>query len=277
MEITASGILSRMFEMTKARFGALFGLWAVYFVAQIAFSIVFFMIVGLGALAGGAMANPDALAGIGAGMIAMIIVFYVLYLLIYVASYASLTHMSSPLLQPTFGESFNAGFRSSLPLLGAMVLLLIGYLVVALVFSLLAMPLAALGSAGSIILAILFVPALIYIGCRLSIVFPLVAVDNIRNPITAIARSWSQTAGNVLSIVGAMVVYLVVTVVLFGLILGPLFLSADAMTDPAAGIGMMIYVFVGAIVATIIVTIMGAALASAIHGGLSNTVGETFE
>ncbi len=281
MEISASGILSRMFEMTKNRFGALLGLWIIYFVAQIVFSFLFVMVAGASVFASGAMSDPNAFGAFGVGMIVSLIVFYVLYLLIYAASYASMAHMASPLLQPRFGDSFNAGIRSALTLLGVMVLLIVAYIALAFALSLLAIPLASAGNAGSIVMAIVFVPVLIYLGCRLSIVFPLVAVENIRNPITAIGRSWSLTGGSVLSILGAMIAYIVIVVVLLGLVFAPLLLGGSSFGDPAAGIATMAFVFIGAIVATIVVTILGAALASAIHAGLAElpggTLSETFE
>jgi hypothetical protein len=278
MELSTSGILSRMFEMMKGRFGPLLGIWFVYFAVQIAFSIVFLMVIGASVFAGGAIGDPAAMAGLGVGMIVLMLVFYLVYLLIYVASYASLTSMASPLHRPAFGDALYAGVRSALPLFGAMLLLLVAYFVVALVIGMIT---GLLGTAGSTLFAIVLIPALIYIGCRLSIIFPLVAVDGIRNPITAITRSWNMTGGSVLGILGATLVYLLIAVVLFAVVFLPVFGSAATLVDPAAAMGTMLFFFVGVVIVGIVVSIMGAALAAAIHGGLSDTSGgrlsETFE
>jgi hypothetical protein len=278
MEVSTSGILSRMFEMMRGRFGPLLGIWFVYFAVQIAFGIVFFLVVGASALAGGALADPSAMAGIGVGMMVLLLVFYLVYLLIYVASYASLTSMASPLHRPAFGDALHAGVRSALPLFGAMVVLFFAYFVLAFVIGTIA---GLLGTTGSTVFAILLIPALIYVGCRLSVVFPLIAVDGIRNPITAITRSWSLTSGSVLGILGATLVYLLIAAALFAVVFLPMFGSAAMLTDPATAMGAAVFFFFGMVIVAIVVSIMGAALAAAIHGGLSDTSGdrlsETFE
>lgn len=281
MNLSTSGILSRMFAMTKGRLGPLIGLWFVYFAAQIAFMVVFTLVAGVGAFAGAGMEDPAAMAGLGAGLIGMMIVFYLIYLLIYVASYGSLSHMASQLVQPTFGQSIDAGMRSSLSLFATMVLLLIVYFVASLILGAI-IGAAGLESSGAGIAAlILFVPLLIYLGCRLAILFPLAAVEGIRNPITIIRRSWTMTRGNVLGILGAMLVYLVITIALIAVAFVPMFGTMTGGAGAEPGFGMIIVMLILFLIAAIIVTILGAALASAIHSGLyestQGNLSETFE
>lgn len=280
MELTTSGILSRMWATVKARFGPLLGMWALWFVGQIGFSFVFMMIAGVGAMAGAGMMGSDGsgAAALGGGMIVMMVLFYLVYLLIYVASYASLAHHASPLIFPSFGESLAAGVRSALPLLGATVLLFVGYIVIAIPIGLL---MAAVGSAGEALtglLGLLLLPVLVYVGCRLSILFPLAAVEGIRSPIVLITRSWKLTSGHVLPIFLATVLFIVIVLILVAIafipILGPM--MSGEQIDPEAGIGMFLLTFVGMLALFIMLPILGAALGSAIHAGVSDVTGETY-
>lgn len=280
MELTASGILSRMLGTVKARFGPLLGMWALYFVGQIGFSFVFMMVVGAGAMAGAGLMDPNGggAAALGGGMIVMMILFYVAYLLIYVASYASMAHHASPLINPTFGESLSTGVRAALPLLGATLLLFIGYFILAIPMGLL---FAAIGSAGEVavgVVGLLILPVLVYLGCRLSILFPLATVEGIRNPVTLITRSWTLTGGRVLPIFLATLAFMVVAIVLMLLVFLPVFgplLSGQA-PDVTAGIGLLLLSTLGGLVLVVVLSIMGAALGSAIHAGVSDASGESY-
>lgn len=284
MEVTTGAILSRMFAMVRERFAALVGLWLVYTVAVFGVGIVLSLVMGASMMAGGGMLagtdpNESGLLAMGIGFIAMMVVMYLVYVLIYLASYASLAHMASPLVQPDFGTSLTAGLRAALPLLGAALLLGIGYLVV---FGLFA-ALAALGGpdaggALGVVLILLVVPVALYLGCRLSIQFPLAAVEGLRNPVTIIARSWRLTSGSVLSILGAVLVYIVVVIVLFLLafvpVLGSISLAGSGAAEP--GIGVMIYTIFAMLAVLVLVTITGAALQSAIHASVSDATGDRF-
>ena len=269
-----------MLATVKARFGPLLGLWALFFVGQIGFSLVFTMIAGVGAMAGAGLMDSGGggAAALGGGMIVMMILFYVVYLLIYVASYASLAHHASPLIQPSFGESLTAGVRAALPLLGATVLLIIGYIILAIPVGLL---FAVVGSAGEVavgLFGLLILPLLVYFGCRLSILFPLATVEGIRNPVTLVTRSWTLTGGRVLPIFLATMLFVVIVIALVAVVLLPVFgplLGGEAL-DPSAGIGLFILTFIGTIVLGIVLSIMGAALGSAIHASVSDVSGDSY-
>lgn len=284
MEVTTGAILSRMFAMVRQRLGALVGLWLVYTVAVFGVGIVLSGVMGAGMIAGGGLldgADPSGggLMAMGAGMIVMMVVMYLVYLLIYLASYASLAHMASPLVQSDFGLSLTAGLRAALPLLGSTVLLGIGYLVVFGLFGVL----AALGGQGGggalgVVLVLLILPVALYLGSRLSILFAIASVEGVRNPITIIARSWHLTGGRVLSILGAVLVYIVVAIILFLLAFVPAFgvVGLTGGGSPEAGIGVVIYTIFAMLAVLVLVTITGAALQSAIHASVSDATGERF-
>lgn len=280
MELTVSGILSRMLATVKDRIGPLIGLWAIFFVVQMVSMFLFVAVIGGGAMLGaGAMDSSGAgLAALGGGMIVMMILFYLLYLLIYVASYGSMAHMASPLIRPQFGESFSAGIRAALPLLGAMVLLIIAYFVLSIPLGLVFGGLAAVMGEAAVLLAVLIVPLLVYFGCRLSILFPLATVEGIRSPVTLITRSWSLTGGHVLPIFLAVLAYVVIAIALFAVVLLPMFgpLIAGGSPDAVPGIGSILFLGFGGIIVGVLMAIMGAALGSAIHAVVSDVSGDSY-
>lgn len=267
MEISVGRIISQTFAMVGQRFGALLGLWAVFFAIQIGLSLILTIAMG-GAAAGMAFSSPDAISG---GMILGIIVFYLVYFLAYFAQSSALMAEASPLQRPGFSESFSTGLRSAPTMLGVVLLYLIAYIGFAVVFGLLAAVLSFAGRAGVAILVILFIPAAAYLACRLSVVNAVVAVERVGNPITAIVRGWSLTKGNVLSIFLALLIFVMAVAVLIGFLFMMGFASiGSAMTGGGApNLGALGLVFVGALVFSVLVAIVGSALVSVIHAELA--------
>lgn len=282
MSLSVSNILSDTFAMVKARFWVLVGMYFVWLAIMVGFVIVLGMVMGGSMLAfSGAMEDPEALSGLGAGMIGVAVLFYLGYVLVICAQYAALCALSSPLRQADFGDAFSTGVRAALPLLGVMVVLLVGYFAGALAIGALAGALSTLGSAGAIIVALLVVPVLLYLGARLGVVFLVVSVDGVRNPFSAIGRAWGLTRGHALPIVLAFVVFMVIAVVLMGLAFAPFFGSIMAMDEPnaAPAMGGMIFGFVAIFAFTVVLAIAYAALLASIHGLLvgGTTAAEAFE
>ena len=72
-------------------------------------------------------------------------------------------------------------------------------------------------SAGiAIILPLLLLIAVFYLFARLSLVLPLVAIEEVRNPLTAIARAWQLTAHNSIKIALTWGLILIAVFVLYG-------------------------------------------------------------
>lgn len=278
MTTSVGQIYGQTLEIVKSRFGPLVGLWATFVAINIGLFIVFAMVVGVSAFAGAAM-QPDA-AAIGAGAILGAILFYIVYILVYCAQSASMTAMASPLQNLSFGEAFNAGIRSALPMLGLIIILMIAYFVVALIVGLVVGVLSMAGSAVAFISMLLVAIGGIYLACRLSTVNAVIAVERVGNPLTALARGWNMTRGNVLTIFLSLLGFGVIAVVLMLLLFSPmipLFTAASAMSvDPSAappempGIGTMIFLFVGGLIVFVLLGVVGSALMSVIHGELSD-------
>ena len=213
-----SDVLATTMAILRNRGIGLVGIWLAFLVLVIILGAVAFGVIGAGALAAGGMGmSGDGLgAGLGLGMLGAMLVFYLAYILIYMAQSLAMAHYASPLVEPDIGTSFSAGFRGALTMVGVTVLLLIVYFAVALVMGLAS---AALSSVGDLLgagFAILILPVAIYLMCRLSILLPVVAVDGVRNPVTAIGRTWALTRGNALAIFLSLLAFVVVAIVVFG-------------------------------------------------------------
>lgn len=275
-------IISDTFGMVKERFGSLLGLWAVYFGIMILLMFVFAMVLGAVGMAGfAAMGAGDSLTeggamALGTGMVVSLILFYLVYILVAMAQYASLIMVASPLRQVNFGDAFGAGWRAAPAMLLLMVVLGIGYFAVAMVLSLLA---AALGDASAVLL-LLVVPVAVWLGCRLAPLFGVMAVDGVRNPFTAIARSWRLTSGHALTIFLAMLVIVVLLIVVCGVALLPSLGLIASMSDPTSvadvgsAMGGFALLMLGILVASALFTIIYSAFQAVIHGTLANAAGE---
>lgn len=277
MQTSVSQILAKTGETVKNRIGGLIGIWGIYFAAQIVLFIVLGLVIGgsmmavMGGIGAGGLGGDGMAAGLGGGAILMFILAYLAILLIAAAQSSSMIAFASPLQKLSLGDALNAGFRSALPMLGVMVLLLIAYFLCALVIGLVGGILASvLGSAVGV-LAILLIPALLYVACRLCTINGVVAVDGVTNPITAIQRGWAQTRSNTLAIFGAIVIFAIGAIVIGGLMLIPYFAMITAATSgEMPGVGSMLLTFVGLFGAMIVLTVIGQALFAVVHAEVSD-------
>ena len=289
--MNVSDVLATTMESLRSRGLGLVGIWLGFFVLVIVFGLLamiavggsMFAAAGMGAAMGG---DVDQVAGgMGLGMIGMLAVFYLLYILIYMAQGLAMAHFASPLVDSDIGASFATGFRGSLTMLGVVILLGLAYFVIALLFGIVGALFAMLGEAAVILYALILVPAAIYVMCRICIIMPVVAVDGIRNPVTAIARTWNLTAGKVLAIFLSLLAYIIAAVIVFGGLFLAFFGSMQSYQESAmmggeTGVGSMIGFFLGVAVVGLAFAAAGAALVSAIHSKLSDmgtaTLSETF-
>lgn len=267
--MTVGQVISRTFSVLFERLGTLIGLWGIYFVLQ--FVAIAVLGIAMAALSAGGGITPGlAGGGLSTGMVVMVVAFYLAYFLIYFAQSASLTAASSPFHRTGFGEAIGIGMRGALPLLGVMILLAIGYLVVALVFMLLGAVLSTAGRAGAVILAVLALPAAVFLACRLSVVNAVVAVERVANPVTAITRSWAITKGHVLAILGSIVALGAVLLLIFAVAFIPFYTSVKSASEAGAepNFGLMIVGFLGIVIASVVMVLVMSALVAVIHAEL---------
>ena len=271
MSFSGSQVISETFKTVRDRFGPMLGIWATFFGIQMA--LVVLLGFGMAGTAAAGLASENPLA-MGAGMIVWFILFYVMVILVGFAQNGALLAISSPLKKLTFGEAFNAGIRCALPMLGVLVLIVFGYLAFALVAGIFT---AVLGKVGLGLLVILLIPVLVFVGARLFLVFPVLAIEKVVNPITAIKRSWELTHGNVIKIILVSLVLVVASAILFALLilpfLGTIF-AAEAGAAPSIGAGLGL--LVGWLLLIVVLSLVWAAFPSVMHAELAGSTGEDF-
>ncbi|MBS1239991.1 MAG: hypothetical protein H6R45_697 [Proteobacteria bacterium] len=126
--------------------------------------------------------------------------------------------------KPTVGEALRTGLVGLLPYIGVYLLLVIGAFVAVLV--LVGIP-SALGlTVLAIVLMVLAVPLLVYVGIKLSLVTPVIAIEKLMNPIAIIRRSWALTKGNSLRLL------------LFYFLLGLVYVVASVVVGAVVGLGL---------------------------------------
>lgn len=261
--------------MFRQRFWLLVGMWIVFFAIQIAASLVLglgFALMGLAGVAafGAGLEDPAALTGMGIGMIAMMALFYGAYLAVVCAQQAALVMLASPLERAAFGPALARGFKSVLPFLGLMVILILGYIAITLGLALVAEALSLGNETASgvlgVVVAVSFLPLLIYLACRFAVVIPVVAVDEVYNPLKALRRSWSATRGKVLGILLVLGGTVVLGIVLLGV---PIALVVTVMdgANPDAGAAFVAVAagFLALLVLFLLYTLFIAAVTAALH------------
>lgn len=277
MGLNISQVFSDTMRSISGRFGSLMGVWAVFFALLIAVSVVFSVVMagamaGLMSMAGGMNPGPEALAGMGGGAIIGIVLFYIVLLYVSSAGNAGLTSMASQLHHPDMGKAIGDGFRSGLPVLGAMLLIGIPLIIILMVISMIG---STLGSSGGVITLLATLGICIYIAARFSVLVPVISVEGERNPITALTRSWNLTNSSVLPIVLVYVIFVVVVLVVgfvLALVLGGMFTSMIG-AGAAPGLGTMLFGFILYLVVIAAYMIFVASLAAALHSQLAGSTG----
>jgi hypothetical protein len=254
-------VFSTSTTMLRQRFWLLLGMLVVFLAIQMAASTVLtvgVLVIGMaGALSMGAgLEDPAALGGMGIGFIVFFALFYAAYVVLLLAQQAAMVTIASPLEEPAFGAAMMRGFRSALPFFAISVLMLLAYsaLVVGLVAVIAVLSLGGdtAGEAMAIVLLLLILP-MILLACRFAVLVPVVAVDQVFNPFTALRRSWSVTRGKALRILLALLGFVAVSMVMLGVPLGIMYGAVFAGQDyPVVGvaavvIGLLLFIPLGAI------------------------------
>lgn len=273
MDFSGSMALSEAWTLFKGRFGPLLALAILYYVLLIAI----FGIVGVtmgSAFSGG----PTASAGAGA-----MIGFIFLYVLIYAIGFfhqAASCRICSARHQATLGEAMASGIRCVPTLFGVAVLAIIALIALVAAFSIVsAVLVAGVKSSGlGLLVSLALLMGFAYLGMRLSMVLPVVANEDQRNPIHAIGRSWQLTRGHALKL---FLLFLMVALVIggIGLLMVMLTIGIPSAGSAPNGAGV-IGLFIAMIVFGLTIGIYFIALVAAIHNQLSgpalDDMAETF-
>lgn len=181
--------------------------------------------------------------------------------------------------RPTVGQAISQGIRCLPTVLGVGLLLVLGYmvsaLVVALGLGLVAMAIGATGGGGALMALVAvgmggFMAFLIFMATRLSVTLPVIVIDQIRNPMRALMRSWWLTKGNTASLMGFYLVLLVAYVVIAMLLYMGLTALVALGTSQASTASGVISGLIGGVV-----SVLATAIICAVHGQLVGPRHET--
>ena len=118
--------------------------------------------------------------------------------------------------RPTVGEAIRASLLGALSALVSWLLTIFGLSVGGgLLIGLSSVISPVLAVAG----ALLFLAASIYVSLRLILVAPVIAVEGVHNPLTAMIRSWRLTQGNFWRILGFLLLILILFAVVAGIVM----------------------------------------------------------
>jgi membrane-anchored glycerophosphoryl diester phosphodiesterase (GDPDase) len=284
-------VFGTAWAMMRQRFWLLLGMFAVFFAIQLVGSTVLGIVVAIMGVAGAAgigagLDDPAAITGMGIGIIILTVLFYGAYLVLVLAQQAAMVTLASPLEDGSFGTAMARGFKSALPFFGITVILMIAYVVIggglALLTAAVGLGSETVGVFLAVVMLVLFLPVIIYLGCRMAVLIPVVAVDQVFNPFAAIRRSWAVTRGRALGIFVATLLFVVLTMVIIGLpfllVFGSL-LGSEGEPGAAAvgGILLGFLIFIPLIVAyAMFASAYAAALHSVVTDGGSERLEEVF-
>lgn len=200
---------------------------------------------------------------------------FIAVLLAEIVGYLALLALLRDSSRPTVGEALKTGVVGLLPAIGAYLLTTLG---LGIVFGALLGLAGVIGNAVFVALMVIVVIVLgVYVGVKLSLSGPVIAIDKVSNPVRVLARSWHLTKGNsfrlLLFYLLLAVVYVIVSILLAAVI-GALTLAFGS--DSALTISGIISGVFSAAVTVVLVAII-AAVHRQLSGPSAAAIGETFE
>ncbi len=218
------------------------------------------------------MAQMSELAGplIFWGLLAMVFQF---------AGYAAMIALVGS-TRPTVGEAIKAGFKSVPSVIGAMLLFFILYFVVAFILMLPFGILAAVANLAifAVIGPILILAVVVFLMARFSMTMPVIVLEGVGNPFTALKRSWQITGPKQWPVLGfwavLFIAYFVISILVAG-VFGVIAALASGATGSALILGMfngLLAMAVGMLVCGLTVAMYGQ-----LAGPTKENVSETFE
>ena len=118
--------------------------------------------------------------------------------------------------RPTVGEAIRAGLTGTPSYLAAQLVVVIA---LSLIGGVLIGVAAAVSPALAVVMVLVVLGAIVFAVFRLLLVAPVVAVEGVRNPLSAMARSWRLTKGNFWRIFAFILLILILFVVVVGIVM----------------------------------------------------------
>jgi hypothetical protein len=176
---------------------------------------------------------------------------------------------------PTVGEALGKGIRSIPSYIAAQ---LLGGLAAAFVIGLPLGIMAAVAPPPVVAFAgLALVVFATYLMVKFSLISPVIAIDDVRNPIAAITRSWRLTKGNSVRIFAFFVLLFITVVIIGALVQGILTLILSAIGGVVADVGVGVVSAAVNTAMTVIFLVVLVAIHRQLAGGAPERLAETFE
>lgn len=225
--------------------------------------------------------NPEAVETAMAGQLGSFILIGLLAGIAQLIGYLAVLALLTDRTRPTVGEALLIAIKSLPTLIAASMLFVLSYALLLAVFGGIMSAVAPAGgsTALSTVLAVLLLAAIIYAAIKFSLTLPVVIIERVLNPVTALARSWRLTKGNSVRLALfyflLLIAYLVITIVV-----GMISMGVITLLGGTGKVGLLLAGIVsgavGAVASVIVVGIL-ASVHRQLAGPSAGAIGETFE
>ncbi len=227
------------------------------------------------------LGNPAAAKRIMAGMTGPVVGFALVSFILQSLGYLAMLALLTDRARPTVGEALGSAIRALPAVIGAALLFFAGYFLAVVVFAMLAAGLGSVGGLGALVavLVLLFVAAMVYSMVKLSLILPVIVIDNVHNPVAALVRSWRLTKGNSLRL---FVFYLLLSVVylVVVMVIGMISMALVALFAGQGKVSLLIGGLVSGVIgaaASVLLTAILAAIHRQLAGPSPEAIGATFD
>lgn len=179
--------------------------------------------------------------------------------------------------RPTVSDALRTGAISLLPYIGAQ--LLLGFAVGIAMLAAIGVGMSAGSRPAGVMLGLLVAVGAVHALVKTSLVAPVVVIEQVRNPITAIARSWSLTRGNslrLLTFYALVLLAFIVVTMLASIVIGIVTAFAMGTGGLGAAVAGVVSSAIGAVMVVYFAAIM-AAVHQQLSGPSAGAIAETFE
>lgn len=227
------------------------------------------------------LGNSAATERIMAGMTGPVVSFGIVSFLLQSLGYLALLALLTDRARPTVGQALGIAIRALPTVVGAALLFFAGYLGVVLVLVVFAAAASSATGPGAIaaMVGLLMIAGVVYAMVKMSLALPVIVIERVSNPVTALARSWRLTRGNSFRLfffyLLLAVVYFVVVMVVGVATMGAAVLIAGQ-GKLATLVGGLVSAIVGAVASALLAAVL-AAIHRQLAGASPDVLGSTFD
>ncbi len=225
------------------------------------------------------LGNPAAVERAMQGQLGTVMGFGLVSFVLQTIGYLAMLALLTDRTRPTVAQAIAIAVSSLPTLIGAMLLLIVGYASATVAYVLLASLIGAATGLKALVAVLVVLLIVLVVGAmvRLSLLLPVIAIDKVLNPFTVLTRSWQLTRNNGLRL---FVFYFLLFLIYLAVIL-VVGIGVMSVATLAAGTGM-VSKFIGGLVSGLIGAVASAiltAILAAVHRqlGAQPSAGSSFQ